>query len=215
MVTSIVSSVAEKGLGDQLIEQWQAGVNPDECLRRIFLHYYGPVHGFFVKRGFSPEDSNDLTQETFIRVHKSLATFRGEARFDTWVYQIAANIYRNTLRDRSTLKRGAQEVSLEDLQDRLPEAPLRYPSPSWEKDYEGPLENLLTDERNRVLREALESLPPQMRRCVILRVDGDHKYREIADLMGVSIETVKAHLFQARQQLKGKLAYYFDDLDLE
>lgn len=215
MVTSIVSSVAEKGLGDQLFEQWQAGVNPEECFRRIFLHYYGPVHVFFAKRGFSPEDSQDLAQETFVRINKSLSTFRGESRFDTWVYQIAANIYRNKLRDRSTLKRGAQEVSLEDLQDQIPDAPLGYSSPAWEKDYDGPLENLLADERHRVLREALDSLPPQMRRCVILRIDGDYKYREIADLMQVSIETVKAHLFQARQQLKGKLAGYFDDPDLE
>ena len=214
MVTSIVSSGAEKGLGDQLVEQWQAGENPDECFRRIFLHYYGPVHGFFVKRGFSHEDSHDLAQETFLRVHKSLSTFRGESRFNTWVYQIAANIFRNDLRDRSTLKRAAQEVSLEDLQDQIPDAPLGYSSPAREKDYDGPLENLLADERHRVLREALGSLPPQMRNCVILRLD-DLKYREIADLMQVSIETVKAHLFQARQQLKGKLAGYFDDPDLE
>ncbi|HVR96284.1 MAG TPA: sigma-70 family RNA polymerase sigma factor [Thermoanaerobaculia bacterium] len=207
--------MAEKGPGDQLVEQWQAGVNPEDCFRRIFLHYYGPVHLFFVNKGFSSDDSNDLAQETFLRIHKSLSTFRGESRFDTWVYQIAANIFRNTLRDRSTLKRGAQEVSLEGLQDQISDASLGYSSPVWEKDDEGPLANLLADERHRVLWQALGSLPPQMRRCVILRIAQDLKYREIADLMKVSIETVKAHLFQARQQLKGKLARYFDDLDFE
>jgi DNA-directed RNA polymerase specialized sigma24 family protein len=50
-----------------------------------------------------------------------------------------------------------------------------------------------------------------MRRCVVLRVDYDLKYKDIAALMRISIETVKAHLFQARKQLKAKLGDYFAD----
>jgi DNA-directed RNA polymerase specialized sigma24 family protein len=52
-----------------------------------------------------------------------------------------------------------------------------------------------------------------MQRVVLLRVDGDLKYREIAEELQVSIETVKAHLYQARQQLKDKLSDYFTDDD--
>ena len=57
--------------------------------------------------------------------------------------------------------------------------------------------------------QAMADLPPQMRRGVELRVNQDLKYREIAVLMGVSIDTVKAHLFQARQMLKARLGNYF------
>ena len=57
----------------------------------------------------------------------------------------------------------------------------------------------------------MAALPAQMRRCVELRVHQDLRYKEIADLMQVSIDTVKAHLYQARQQLKGKLSGYFAD----
>jgi RNA polymerase sigma factor (sigma-70 family) len=76
------------------------------------------------------------------------------------------------------------------------------------------LEATLSEERSKILREAIEELPPQMRQAVYLRVEGNLKYREIAELMNVSIETVKAHLYQARQQLKRKLANYFSEEDL-
>ena len=61
------------------------------------------------------------------------------------------------------------------------------------------------------LGDAMKDLPPQMRQAVFLRVTRDMKYREIADVMHVSIETVKAHLYQARQHLRNRLADYFTD----
>ena len=64
------------------------------------------------------------------------------------------------------------------------------------------------------LRAALDDLPPQMRQVVLLRIDGNLKYREIAEVMQVSIATVKAHLQQARQRLREELADYFSDYEL-
>lgn len=215
MVTSIVSSVAEKGLGDQLVEQWQAGENPEECFKRIFLHYYRPVYYHFLRHGFSGEESHDLTQDTFFRLLKNLPSFRGESRFETWLFQIATNIYRNELRDRSTLKRGAPEVSLDEILEQHLAASVGHSFMPWERGGgDSPLDDVLATEQQNMLHDALHTLPPQMRKCVLLRVQ-DLKYREIAEVMNVSVDTVKAHLFQARQQLKGKLADYFDDLDLE
>jgi RNA polymerase sigma-70 factor (ECF subfamily) len=191
-----------------------AGESPEESLRDIFLRYYRPVYYFFLRRGFLEDESHDLTQETFLRVHKGLPAFRGEARFETWLFEIAANLYRNHLRSLSTLKRDASEVSLDEVLDQgTPEAACHGQEPLWVCAGAGPLEGLLTEERLQVLHAALEELPPQMRRCVLLRIEQDLKYREIADVMNVSIDTVKAHLFQARQQLKGKLAKYFSDLE--
>jgi len=200
------------GSGNRWVEQWQAGIDPEESFRQIFHQYYRLVFSFFVKKGFSSEESNDLAQETFLRVHKSLATFRRESRFETWLFQVSANVYRNTLRSQSTRKRDAPEVSLDDLIDGSGGNGGREAGGPANGE-EDPLTRLLTDERAQVLHEALQDLPSQMRRCVILRVAGDLKYREIADLMRVSIETVKAHLFQARQLLKVKLGDYFADPD--
>jgi RNA polymerase sigma-70 factor (ECF subfamily) len=75
-----------------------------------------------------------------------------------------------------------------------------------------PLRVILTEEETRLLWRAMEHLPPQMRQAVLLRIR-DLKYREIAELMHVSIETVKAHLYQARQHLRDHLADYFTDIE--
>ena len=191
------------------IERWQAGIEMEESFHQIFCRYSRLVFSFFAKRGFSTEECQDLVQETFLRVYRSLGTFRGDARFETWLWQIAANVYRNTLRSQSTQKRDAEMVGLDEPLGGAPEEGDR--STLLEAGGRGPLDGVLADERSKLLRSALEDLPVQMRRCVLLRVDQDLKYREIADLMKVSIDTVKAHLFQARQALKSKLGDYFDD----
>jgi len=172
--------------------------DPEELFRR----YYRPLLAFFGRRGFSAEESRDLAQETFLRVYKNWASFRGESSEVTWLFQIATNLYRNTIRSRSTLKRDRPEVPLE-ASDGEPVVADR------DDGKETALETILSVERTKKLRDALEELPPQMRQAVFLRVDGDLKYREIAELMSVSIETVKAHLYQARQHLRDKLADYF------
>jgi len=188
---------------DDCVERWLLG--DDESFERVFHQYYRLVRSFFTKRGFTPEESEDLTQEVFLRVYKGRASFRGESRFTTWLFQICANAFRNELRDRSAQKRGHTEVRLDGA--------LGSEVEQLEDASEGadPVRKALWEEEKTRLRAALADLPPQMRRCVELRVDEDLKYREIAERMGVSIDTVKAHLFQARQILKEKLGDYFED----
>lgn len=162
--------------------------------RQIFAEFYPLVLRYFIRQGFGDEDSQDLAQETMLRVYRNLSSFSGESHLGTWVFQVAARVHKNSVRTRSTRKRDVVEVFFD------PDGAV-----------EDPLLDLLTGERAQVLAEALQDLPPQMRRTVELRVHRDLKYREIAELMRISIETVKAHLFQARQILRSKLAGYFDD----
>lgn len=170
----------------------------------LYKRYYRPVVAFFMRRGFPLEDSRDLAQDTFLRVYKNMEEFRGESSVETWLFQIAGNLYKNKLRSQATQKRDASEVSLETAEGgQVAEVE--------DDGEENALGEMLSRERAGVLRKALKELPPQMRQAVLLRVDGDLKYREIADLMSVSIETVKAHLYQARQQLRKQLADYFTD----
>jgi RNA polymerase sigma-70 factor (ECF subfamily) len=165
----------------------------------LFPRYYRPVVAFFQNKGFTREESRDLAQETFLRVYRYRERFRGESSPVTWLFQIAANLYKNKLRSLAAQKRDAEEVPLDSTDARDPESE------------DDALELILTEERSRLLREALEELPPQMKRAVMLRVTSDMKYREIAEEMEVSIETVKAHLYQARQHLRDRLSDYFTD----
>jgi RNA polymerase sigma-70 factor, ECF subfamily len=203
----------ERGVGNLLVERWQQGVDREETFRQLYLLYVRKVYQFFVRRGFLRDECMDLTQETFLRVHNHLGSFRHDSRFETWLFKIATNLYRNRLRTLATLKRHAQEVPF----DATAEGELTAARPEsivTGTDERGPLCEVLSGERLKLLREAMDDLPAQMRRCVLLRVEGDFKYREIADLMQVSVDTVKTHLFQARQQLKGRLADYFTDLEV-
>lgn len=181
----------------------------EEAYRRLFERHYPLVFAFFRSRGFPTDECKDLAQEIFLRVYRKLALFRGEASFTTWLFKVAANFLCNTLRERSAQKREGQELSLDAPADEAPAAPwvpaAREPSP---------LEDTLTHERERLLHQAIQELPAQMRRCVMLRVVDELKYREIAATLHISIETVKAHLFQARQRLKTDLGDHFTDVDL-
>ena len=187
------------------IDRWQRGIDPEESFRRIHRHYYPLVRSFFARRGFTEQEIEDLAQETFFRVSRKLKGFRGDSQFETWLFQVTANVYKNELRSRTAQKRDAQEVSLEDSEVSPPGGE----GVSLTAVEAGVLDGMLTDERAEILHRAMAELPPQMRRCVELRVYWDLKYREIAVLMGVSIDTVKAHLFQARQLLRNKLGGYF------
>jgi RNA polymerase sigma-70 factor, ECF subfamily len=204
---SVVSMTDSRSGNDEYVERWLAG--DDGAFEQVFHQYYHLAHSFFTCRGFSQQESEDLTQEAFIRVYRSRDSFRGDSRFTTWLFQICTNLFRNDLRDRSAQKRDAQEVPLEGLLQNGENGKAEGLSASEDD----ALKNALRGEAKEQLRAAMSELPPQMRRCVELRVYEDLKYREIADRMGISIETVKAHLFQARQILKGKLGDYFEDFD--
>jgi RNA polymerase sigma-70 factor, ECF subfamily len=185
-----------------LITEIQAGIRVEENSEKIFRKFRPLVQSFFVRKGFTSEDSRDLTQDVFFRVFKGIDTFRGESRFERWLWEIADNSYLNELRRRNTEKRHAIERSLEaqgESEDGSSPA-LEIPDPEL-----SPEEQVLKQQDLATLRSAFKDLPDQMRRCCILRYEKSLKYQEIADEMKISIETVKAHLHQARKRLASQL----------
>lgn len=182
-----------------IIERLQAAGSPrEEDFRRLFDLFYPRLVHFFARRGFPPQDCLDLTQETFLGIYRGIGSFRRDSRFETWLFSIATNAWRKRLRRDVAGKREGREVPLEPAEDARDEAP-------------APGEDTLRRERSRLLREAVEKLPEQMRRCLVLRVYQEMKYREIAALLRLSPETVKVHLFQARKRLREELGPYFAD----
>lgn len=191
---------------EELVRRWQAGIDREETFRRIFHLHYPRVFRYFVTQGFSEDESRDLAQETFLRVLSGISHFRGDASFRAWLFQVASNVYRNTLRGRLTQKRVAAEIPLDSSPGLEIADTFR---PGLDKVEKDALANVIAQERSKLLSEALEELPPQMRRCVELRIAQDLKYREIATLMNLKIDTVKVHLHQARKLLRQKLGDYF------
>jgi RNA polymerase sigma-70 factor, ECF subfamily len=144
-------------------------------------------------RGFTSRDADaeDLAQEVFVRVFKSLGRFRGDSAFRTWLYKVALNVGRShgdrrRRQDPVWTDSGADETTSFDPPD--------------EADFEAAL---LT--RDAVSR-ALETLPEELRVAVTLRDVHGLEYRDIADTTGSPIGTVESRIFRARQRLRLSLA---------
>jgi RNA polymerase sigma-70 factor (ECF subfamily) len=189
-----------------LVEEIQAGREVERNFLLLYNLSYRPVYQAFLRWGFKAEECEDFTQETFIRVFKGIGSFRFGSRFATWLHEIAANIYRNELRRRAAAKRAGagHQRSLDELLDGDGNADpkmlaaLVSPLASAEEQF---VQHAQVEE----LREALQQLPPQMQQCLLLRLDHGLKYREVAETMNISIETVKAHLHQAKSRLQSSL----------
>jgi RNA polymerase sigma-70 factor (ECF subfamily) len=178
---------------------------------RLFERHGGEVHRFFVRKGLSFDASRELTQDTFVRVYQALSEFRGESTARTWIFSIARNLYLNARRHDRAAKRKRTEIPLDDLRPPVEEgapAAAALPDPSAPD----PLDDVLRRERRERLWRAVDELPPRMRQCVRLRVAQERSYQEIADLLGVSIDTVKSQLHQAKGRLRELLGEGFDGL---
>lgn len=165
-------------------------------------HDYTPrVTRFFLRKGVPEDRAEELTQEVFIRVYGGMERFRHESRVGTWIFTIARNLWLNEIRARTTDKRQGTEVPVDDQIEGV------------RSERTNPEDEILLQERRRILHRALAQLPDRMRRTVELRLERDFKYREIARIMGVSVQTIKSQLFQARSRLRQILGDGYEETD--
>lgn len=168
----------------------------NDVFEEVFERYYRPISYYFSRRGFSADESRELTQETFLRAYKGWEQFRPEQERG-WIFTIAANIYRNVVRNRHTQKRDAQVQPLALLIEAGQEPP------SAEADPETQLRH---KQRQNLVLEALLELPPRMRQCFHLRFSHELKYEEIAHVMQTSIQSVKSQLHQAKLRIRRQVS---------
>lgn len=135
-----------------------------------------------------PAEADDAAQETFLKAFKNLRYFRGDAAFSTWFYRIAYN-HCLTLCSRSTRRKDILDVAKRET-----------PVPALKSQEEETLE------KAGVLLSALASLPAEYRNVIVLRLEGLN-YKEIADVLGVSLDAVKAKLRRARRSLEEKFPF--------
>lgn len=190
---------------------FQRGADREKSFELLFRRFRPRVERFLASRVFSPEERRDLTQATFLRIYQGLEGYRGEGSLEGWVLQIACNVYRKW-RDRQPGGRQAvPEIPFEDPSGAPEPTPAAHaPSPSATA---SPLDRVVRQERLEALREAIGELPPKQRLCMELRVYQERSVQEIAAALRISPETVKAHLFQARQRLADKLSRSFGTIE--
>jgi RNA polymerase sigma-70 factor, ECF subfamily len=198
---------------DHIFKRLRDGPGREEGFRLLFNRFYWPLFRFFEHRGFSTEECQDLIQETFLRVYRGISAFRGEARWEHWLFRIAANTAVKAVRHRTAAKRAGHVVPLEstDSEDSPSAAASGNPRGA---EAPAPLRQLLGKEMKELLSQAVDGLPAQMRRCVRLRVFQDLDYEEIAEILQISPSTVKVQLFKARKRLQLELGNSLENFDL-
>ncbi|MDQ2854744.1 MAG: sigma-70 family RNA polymerase sigma factor [Acidobacteriota bacterium] len=165
-----------------------------ESFRLIFERYSRPVIGFLYDLVSDRELAEELTQETFVRAYRNLATMREETKLSTWLFGIARNVAREALRARV---RDNHHMDLDDkavleLSDTGPV----------------PVERLLGKELNEVVRRSLAALDEDKRLVFTLKVFQQCSYEEIAEITGFSIAKLKTDLHRARSEMRRRIRPY-------
>jgi RNA polymerase sigma-70 factor (ECF subfamily) len=167
-----------------------------ELVRR----YGSGVLGYLTKICGRPELAEDLFQETFKRVHEKAHTLRGN-RFKPWLFKIATNVAVDGLRRRSQL----QVVSLNQRADCPGDSCEELGTTVAANGCPEPSENAIMAEQKQQVRCAIESLPERQRTTLVLAYYQQLSYREVADVLGCTIGTVKMQMYRALKTLAGKL----------
>ncbi len=176
----------------ELVARWKAG--DEKAFEDLVRRHEKRVFRLLLRMMGSYEEAQDVSQETFLSLHRHGRRFRGEARFSTFVYRVAANAALN--RRRSLGRRRARIKKLvqhNEAGDDLPQAP------------RDPEDATAGYELSRHVRDALQKLSPALRMPVVLYDIEGLAYGEISKVLGVAEGTVKSRIHRARQALRVEL----------
>jgi len=166
------------------IEKIQAGET--ECFAVLLERYSQPVFSLIIKIIGNREDAEELTQDVFLKVFRSINSFQGESRFSTWLYRIAYNTAISATRKKKQEWLPIDEMQLKDVTE----------------EYIGTeLERVNNEIQLAWLENALELLPPDDRALVLLFYMQEKSIEEIGYVTGHSISNVKTKLHRTRKKL--------------
>lgn len=165
-----------------------------EAFRLIFERYSRPVIGFIYDMVNDRELAEELTQETFVRAYRGITGMNPENKLSTWLFGIARNVARESLRARIRASRHVDldDRSVLDLSDSEPV----------------PVERLLSKELNELIRRSLEALDGDKRMVFTLKVFHQCSYEEIAGITGFSLAKLKSDLHRARAEMRKRIRPY-------
>ena len=166
----------------------RAGAGDEGAFRDLVERYESRVAATVIGMLGAGDEAEDVGQETFIRLYRSLDRFRGESSLGTYLTRIAINLSLTALKKRK--RRISRFVSKDEMERDLPEA-------SW--DPRGELER--KDDVRRV-REAVTRLSPDHRTVVVLRMIDGYSTREAAEILGIPVGTVMSRLARAMERLE-------------
>jgi RNA polymerase sigma-70 factor (ECF subfamily) len=192
-----------EGTGDDrgLVRAAQKG--DDQAFRQLVERYQRRIYQLALGMTKDPDDAMDIAQETFVRVHKYLPSFKGDSSFFTWTYRIATNLCLDAQRKKSRMER----VDAEEGDEAEIEAAMDPPSHALA----GPQRQALNEELKGKIDEALAGLSANHRAILLLREVDGLSYEELAKVLDIRKGTVMSRLFHARLKMQNKLREYLGD----
>ena len=183
------------GSEERLLERLRAG--DDAAYEALLERFQNPVYQLVRRLIDDPNEAGDVVQDVFLKVFRGVPRFRGDCSMKTWIYRIAVNEAHNRRRWFSRHRKA--EVTLAGEQDGASRI-------EWFSDpRRTPYDWTLNGEMRTAIEEALEELNPVFRSAVVLRDLEELSYEEIADVLDVSIGTVKSRILRGREALRRAL----------
>ncbi len=202
--TGMALAVADEDLVNQVVI-----FRNKDAFSVLVERYKGAIFNLIYRTIGSSPEAEDLAQEVFFQVYRSLPAFRNEARFFTWLYRIALHRCRDWIRDRrrrpqsrysgEAADEGLCNVALENVEaGNAGYAHLRQPGASIE-------DEVVEKEQREAVRSLVRALPDKYREVVVLRYFQDLTYVDIGEILGLPARTVETRLYRAKKMLKDKL----------
>ena len=167
----------------ELIEKVKNG--NEGAFNFLMNKYYPRVYASLLSFTKSKEDSEDIAQQTFLKVWQQISTFRGDSAFFTWVYRIAINLAKNYVAS-SSYKKQRMNTSIEDGEIEI-------------RSYEDSELNLIHEESMKDIQNFINTLPESLKTAFTLREKDGLSYEEISKITETPIGTVRSRIFRARE----------------
>jgi len=205
----LASAIGARAEESAVIAELKAG--SEEAYSWLIGEFHQPIYGLIYRIVNDPSDAADTTQDVFLKVFRGMKSFHGESSLKTWIYRIALHEAAN--RKRWWFRHKAQETSIEPM-----ESDGFAGGEGWMQNEamqnaltdraDSPFDNVVHREVQQRVDAELRQLPEPYRTTLILRDLEDMSYEEIAEVLQISLGTVKSRITRGRQALKKRLAPY-------
>ena len=193
----------EVALDRLLVDRFKKG--DQSAFDEMVSRYWGRIYAMVNQLLRNTQDAEEVTQDAFIRAHRGLDNFRGDSAFSTWLYQIATNLARNRYWYWWRRKRD-KSISIDQPIGAEGDMTLADVLPSQ---VETPNDITVTQEFVDQIAVGMEKLSAKHREVLVLRNIKNMAYEEIAQVLAISVGTVKSRIARARESLRSKLGEDF------
>jgi RNA polymerase sigma-70 factor, ECF subfamily len=210
----LASAIGARTAESAVIAELKAG--SEEAYSWLIGEFHQPIYGLIYRIVNDPADAADTTQDVFLKVFRGMKHFHGESSLKTWIYRIALHEAAN--RRRWWFRHKAQETPIDLLPTGDGEqsghshcyAEERLVDPG-----ESPLEKFAHTEVRAAVEQALQQVPEPYRMVLILRDLEEMSYEEVAEVLQISLGTVKSRITRGRDAMRKKLAEYVREVGPE